>query len=292
MTYGEKNGRKQVCVVLRVPGAVKCYEETALLMNYGFDNFSQVNLVSDELEPTFYEAMKLNYVGMSKKYFRSGLLDQTVGKIISGVVTVPNTVTHADLSVKSESSGQTTLLTYLYHEWPVGSAVIELHEMPADTQLPFEQELDMEALLKNSSMLRVRNEIEQTAMVVYNRSKEIVNKAYSVTMEFTEKNKLMVLLGGCFLLIVLLVIIMILIIRCTREARIQKRRRQEEKERLRKAEEIDQMTTAEIEQELRMAMEQERRKREQEAAKAEEQRIQEEKLRETELILEEINKKN
>ena len=292
VTYGEKNGRKQVCVVLRVPGAVKCYEETALLMNYGFDNFSQVNLVSDELEPTFYEAMKLNYVGMSKKYFRSGLLDQTVGKIISGVVTVPNTVTHADLNVKSESSGQTTLLTYLYHEWPVGSAVIELHEMPADTQLPFEQELDMEALLKNSSMLRVRNEIEQTAMVVYNRSKEIVNKAYSVTMEFTEKNKLMVLLGGCFLLIVLLVIIMILIIRCTREARIQKRRRQEEKERLRKAEEIDQMTTAEIEQELRMAMEQERRKREQEAAKAEEQRIQEEKLRETELILEEINKKN
>lgn len=292
VTYGEKNGRKQVCVVLRVPGAVKCYEETALLMNYGFDNFSQVNLVSDEPEPTFYEAMKLNYVGMSKKYFRSGLLDQTVGKIISGVVTVPNTVTDADLSAKSESSGQTTLLTYLYHEWPVGSAVIELHEMPADTQLPFEQELDMEALLKNSSMLRVRNEIEQTAMVVYNRSKEIVNKAYSVTMEFTEKNKLMVLLGGCFLLIVLLVIIMILIIRCTREARIQKRRRQEEKERLRKAEEIDQMTTAEIEQELRMAMEQERRKREQEAAKVEEQRIQEEKLRETELILEEINKKN
>ena len=291
VTYGEKNGRKQVCVVLRVPGAVKCYQETTLLMNYGFDNFSQMNLVSNEPEPTFYEAMKLNYVGMAKEYFQSGLLDETVGKTISGVVTVPNNVSAADLNAKSESSGQTTLLTYLYHDWPVGSAVIELHKMPADIHLPFEQELDMETLLKNSSMMRARNEIEQTAMVVYNRSKEIVNKACSVTMEFTEKNKLMVLLGGCFLLIVLLIIIMILIIRCTREARIQKRRRQEEIERLRKAEEIDQMTTAEIEQELRMAMEQERRKREQEAAKAEEQRIQEEKLRETELILEDINKK-
>ena len=52
------------------------------------------------------------------------------------------------------------------------------------------------------------------------------------------------------------------------------------------------MTTAEIEQELRMAMEQERQKKAQAEAEAEAQRIQEEKLRETELVLEEINRKD
>lgn len=293
VTYGEKNGRKQVCVVLRVPGAVKCYEETKLLMNYGFDNFSQVNLVSDDPEPTFYEAMKLNYVGIAKDYFQTGALEETIGRTLSGVVTVPENRAVTDLKAKMETTGQSFLnITYLYHDWPVGAAVIELHKMPLDTGLPFEQSLDMSVLLKNSSALRARREIEQTAMTVYNRTMEIAENVWTVSRDFVEKNKLMVLLGGCLILLVLLVIIMILIIRCTRESRIQRRRRQEEKERQKREEQIDQMTTAEIEQELRMAMEQERQKKAQAEAEAEAQRIQEEKLRETELVLEEINRKD
>ena len=86
VTFGEKNGRKQVCVVLRVPGAAKCYEETKLLMNYGFDNFTQVNMVSDEPVPTFYEAMKLNYVGLAREYFQSDLLYGTIARTLSGML--------------------------------------------------------------------------------------------------------------------------------------------------------------------------------------------------------------
>lgn len=292
VTFGEKNGRKQVCVVLRVPGAAKCYEETKLLMNYGFDNFTQVNMVSDEPVPTFYEAMKLNYVGLAREYFQSDLLYGTIARTLSGVVTIPNTMEVSQLTAKSESWGQGTKeLTYLYQDWPVGTAVIELHELPTGIQLPFEQELDMEVLKKNTSSIRARNEIEQTALIVYNKALEIWTEVSTVATEFIEANKMMVLLGGGLILFVVLVIIFILILRCTRESRIQRRRRQAEKERLRKEEEIDQMTTAEIEQELRAAMEQERQKRAEEAAQEEEQRRQEEKLRETEMILEEINRK-
>lgn len=292
VTFGEKNGRKQVCVVLRVPGAAKCYEETKLLMNYGFDNFIQVNMVSDEPVPTFYEAMKLNYVGLAREYFQSDLLYGTIARTLSGVVTIPNTMEVSQLTAKSEDWGQGTKeLTYLYQDWPVGTAVIELHELPTGIQLPFEQKLDMDVLKKNTSSIRARNEIEQTALIVYNKALEIWTEVSTVATEFIEANKMMVLLGGGLILFVVLVIIFILILRCTRESRIQRCRRQAEKERLRKEEEIDQMTTAEIEQELRAAMEQERQKRAEEAAQEEEQRRQEEKLRETEMILEEINRK-
>lgn len=291
VTYGEKNGRKQVCVVLRVPGAAKCYEETRLLMNYGFDNFSQMNLVSDQPEPTFYEALKLNYVGLTKQYFQTGVLDETIGKTRSGLVTIPNGLPAADLTAQTSNMGQTGLnITYLYEEWPVGAALIELNTMPKDTALPFEQSLDMPTLLKNSSSLRARREIQQTAMTVYNRTIEISQDVYTSCRDFIERNKLMVLLGGGLILLVLLVIIIILIVRCTRESRIQRRRRQEEQERLKREEQIDQMTTAEIEQELREAMAQERQKREKEEAEEEARRLQEEKLRETERVLEEIDR--
>ena len=55
-------------------------------------------------------------------------------------------------------------------------------------------------------------------------------------------------------------------------------------------EEIDKITTEEIENELRAAMEQEQQRRQREEARKEEERVREEKLHETERILEEINR--
>lgn len=301
VTYGEKNGRRQVCVVLRVPGSAKTYEETRLLMNYGFDNFSQINMVSDQPMPTFYEAMKLNYLGLAKKYFQSDLLNETIGKTMSGVVTLPNNASVKELSAATEDTSQTIKsLKYSYHNWPVGMAVIELHPMPAGIVLPFEQELDVETLLQHTSKIRAKNEIEATALIVYEKAEEMIREVYTAAAAFTEENKMVMLLGGAFLLLVVLILISIWLARCTREFRIQKRRRQEEKVRLRRAEELDQMTTAEIEQELREAMAQERQrraqeeaqleeKRRQEEAEREEERRREEELRETERLLEEIN---
>lgn len=292
VTYGEKNGRRQVCVVLRVPGSAKTYEETRLLMNYGFDNFSQVSMGSDEPVPTFYEAMKLDYLGLVRDYFQSDLLYQPIAKTTSGVVTLPNGVTAAELMAQPEQTGQSyRSISYTYQGWPVGSASIEVYPIPTGIELPFEKKMDMEIILQNSSVQRAKNEIEATAMIVWNKAQDIYQDVSTTVMTFAEENMMTVILGGCLILLVIFIVIGILIARCTKESRIQKRRRQEEKERLRKEEEIDNMTTAEIEQELRLAMEEERQKREMEAARLEEERQEEEKLRETERILEEINRK-
>lgn len=292
VTYGEKNERRQVCVVLRVPGAAKTYEDTRLLMRYGFDNFSQVTVGSDQPVPTFYEAMKLNYLGLVREYFQSEYLYQPVAKIKSGIATLPNGVSTDSLQGQSQQSKASCYsVIYQYNNWPVGSAEIEFYSFPMGIHMPFEKELDMEVILQNSSMQRVKKELEATAMIVWNKAQDMYQDVSAKVMTFAEENMMIVILGGCLILMVLLVIIGILIARCTKEARIQKRRRQEEKERLRKEEKIDQMTTAEIEYELRMAMEEDRYYREQEAARLEEERKEEEKLREMEKILEEVNEK-
>lgn len=292
VTYGEKNGLRLVCVLLHENGAGTAYLETADIMNYGFEQFEEVNVTSGSEDVTYYEAMKLNYLGKSEKMFQSDLLKQQIAKSSSGVVTIPHNVSVSDLNRKSQSLNQTTeQITYLYHNWPVGSARVEVYPLSTGIVLPFQKKLDMEAL-RPSSLQKGRNEVEATALMVMQRTKDFVGDAYTGMQQFAEKNTLTVILAGSLVLLILVIIIIILVVRCTRESRIQRRRRQEEKERLRKAEEIDQMTTAQIEQELRAAMEQERRKQELEAARREEQRREEEKLRETERILEEINKKS
>lgn len=144
----------------------------------------------------------------------------------------------------------------------------------------------MEVLLKDASERKKRAEIERTAMVVVNKAKGI----YASAVNFAEKNKLIVFLIGSLILAVVVVVIFILFLRCTRETRMRKKRRQAEKQRIRREEEIDNMTMAEIEQELRAAMEEEQRRRQQQEEKLARQRKEEEKLRETEKMLDEISK--
>lgn len=144
----------------------------------------------------------------------------------------------------------------------------------------------MDVLLKNASERKRRAEIEKTAMVVVNKAKGI----YDSAVNFAEKNKLTVILVGSLILAVLAVMIFILFLRCTRETRMRKKRRQAEKQRIRREEEIDNMTMAEIEQELRAAMEEEQRRRQKQEEKIARQLKEEEKLRETEKMLDEINR--
>ena len=94
-----------------------------------------------------------------------------------------------------------------------------------------------------------------------------------------------------------IIFIVILIFRSTADARIRRRRKLEVLERQRREEEIDRMTTAEIEAELRAVMAQEQKKRMQEQQAlaeaeraAEEARKMEAKAHETEQLLEELER--
>ena len=278
VTYSEKDGMRLV------------YNETAMLLNYAFNNFQEVPVTDEAGQPTFYEAMKLERLDKAARLFRVEALEEPIGETIPGTVTIPNTLSVDDLTTKSEKTGELKgTIFYSYHDWSVGMAGFQIHPLVPITVPSYQQKRDMEEILNRTAAVRKRNEIEETAAAVMQNTEVFVKNTYEKAKDFVEKNTLTVIWVGSFILLVLLIIIIILILRCTKEYRIKKRRLQEERELLKKEEEIDRMTTSEIEQELRKAMEQERLLKEKEMALQEEQRRQEEKLRETEKILEEIN---
>lgn len=292
VTFGEKDGMRLVGVILHDNGAGKAYEETAAIMNYGFDEFNKVEMLPDRTFPSVYEAMKLNYLGIVSDVFQMPELKKPTAELTKpGTVTVPKGFSLSDLTTKVEAgSDKSAEISYQYGDWPVGSGWMTLAPLNLDIKLPFEQKLDMDVLLKKSSSQRSKSEVQETALMVVQNTKDFVQEAYALSRKYVEENTLMVICVGSFVLLLLIVVIIILVIRCTKESRIQKRRMQEERERQRIEDEIERKTTAEIEQELRAAMEQERRAREMESARQEAKRQEEEKLRETERMLEEINR--
>ncbi|MDO5344788.1 MAG: D-alanyl-D-alanine carboxypeptidase family protein [Lachnospiraceae bacterium] len=293
VTYGEKNGMRLVCVLLHENGAGRAYLETTDLMNYGFDQFEQIKPDEGKRYPTFYEAMKLNYLGLVEELFQADALKRSTMEIAkAGLVTLPRGMGAEKLSGKVTNVENTTAdISYLYEEWPVGSEELTVTLPEWDSPLCFEKKLDMQAMAAPTSSRKALNEIETTALTVMENTKDVFQKILDSSSRFIEENTLLVVCIGSLLLLVLVIFIIILICRCTRESRLLRRRRQEEKERLRIEEEIEKKTTEEIEIELRAAMEQEQQRRQREAARKEEERIQEEKLHETERILEEINRK-
>lgn len=293
VTYGEKNGMRLVCVLLHENGAGRAYLETTDLINYGFNQFEQIEPGGGMDYPSFYEAMKLNYLGLAEELFQVDSLKRPTMEVTKGgLVTLPKEMSADKLTGKvTNVENMTADISYLYGDWLVGSGSMTLAPLDLDVTLCFEKKLDIQAVTTPTSARKALNEIEATALTVIENTKDVFQRSLESGSRFIEENTLLVVCVGSFLLLVLVILMIILICRCTRESRILRRRRLEEKERLRMEEEIEKKTTEEIENELRAAMEQEQQRRQREAARKEEERIQEEKLHETERILEEINQK-
>ena len=253
VTYGEKDGMRLVCVLMHENGPGRAYDETALLMEYGFENFTHEDTTQGIKAPTFSELTGLNYLGETSALFKSAEMEKsTLTMDEPGLVTIPKDRTAADLSA-SPAAGDGTIV-YTYRGWTVGQAKMIPSQLPHNVTYSFEQERDMEQLLKNSEITRRRQQIEQTAQ----HTKEIVvgfvsGKVNFVT-DYIQNNRWKVLLAGGFTLLVLIILLIILILRSSREYRIMRRRRLEERRKARDEEEIEKMSEQEIEEELREAM--------------------------------------
>ena len=290
VTYGEKDDKRYVCVILRENGADKSYSETTALMNYAFDQFHHVNVSESLPSGTFYDILGLKCPTTGTTIYPvPGLNRKVVRRADPGMATLPEGVGTESLTSQS-SGGRKGNLQYLYNGWPVGSGSFRFNKIPFNTArvLPFQHGRDMDTLLALSNAVRDNRTITQTAQDVWNDFSEISQNMVTVVKDFFGGNRMVVLLAGGFLLLILLILIIILILRISRESRLLRRRRAEEKAMLRRAEEIDRKSAQEIEAELRGAMQAERARREKERRRRAEAEAEEAKLRETEELLREI----
>ena len=89
VTFGEKDGKRLVCVLLHGNGAPQNYRETTDLLNYGFDQFTHIQADTQKAEITLADAMGVHYLGAGADLESPELSQEIAGIKGSGMVTVP-----------------------------------------------------------------------------------------------------------------------------------------------------------------------------------------------------------
>lgn len=295
VTYAQKDGRSLVSVILRVNGAGKAYDETRTILGYGFDNFSTVNYKRNNSSRTFYDIMGLSALGAST-WFQSDVWRRTPAADCSISLTLPNTVSADRLTLRTgEKAGNSRSVIYEYEGTAVGVSRGTFYPIYAPAQLSFEGEAVVAEPAQEEEAVSAGGIRIENLDGVLAQTAAIFESGFAALEGYTSEHTVTVLAAGAVVLVILIVFIVVLIFRCTSDMRIKRRRKQEEKERKLREEEIERMTTAEIEAELRAVMEQERIRKEQEVLRqeeavraAEESRRLEEEAHETERLLQEL----
>lgn len=266
VTYGEKDGKRLVCVLLHGNGAAQNYLETTDLMNYGFDNFTHVDLSEEPYRwlsgvgtqesrnlavgGTLAYALGLGVLGEFQRYLPEEAMSTTAQVRMNPVVTLP---CGADTSLLTMVPGSTVAgdayVTYKYDDWRVGAGSLKASAPETAALTAWHAEAREKALWvpETESELSLSDQ-------AWSQAEEAVGTLLEKGEAFYEENSVTVILSAIVIGAVLLMILIIAILRGTRQSRLRRRRETAEREALRREEEIEAKSAAEIEQELREAM--------------------------------------
>ena len=255
VTYGEKDGKRLVCVLLHGNGADQNYLETIDLLNYGFNNFQHVYMGSGPDDRTLASLMKVQYLGKAASLEAPEL--SQVASHVGGVrtVSIPADASAADVVVSSGNvqpvPGEPGRVPYMFHDWPVGSMTLSVNPVSLGVSYPWQV------------VVRVRAEgetgdkevsIKDTSDIVWQDVGSFANNMAGKVTVFVEKNRKTLILIIGLIVIVLLLLLLMLLLRSTRDYRSRKKLRAAREEAQRLEDEIEAKSTAEIEAELRQAM--------------------------------------
>ena len=250
-----------VCVLLHGNGAKQNYLETIDLLNYGFNNFQHVSTDLGEEDKSLADVMKVDYLGKGAQ-LEAPELDQQVSHT-GGIrmVTVPAGADTSEIVTASGQApavpGESALIPYTYHDWPVGSKTLAVYPVSLNLSYPWQK------------VVRVRAEgetgdkevnIQDTSDIVWQDIGDFTNSFAEKVRVFVEQNRKSLILIIGLILIVLLLLILMIVLRSTTDYRSRKKLRAARQEAQRLEEEIEAKSTAEIEEELRRAMAREEEK--------------------------------
>lgn len=271
VTYGEKDGMRLVCVLLKGNGADRNYQETADLMNYGFGSFTHLTVGGEDPDRTLGSALKASYPGVGGRLSAPELSQKIMTVSGSDVVTVPSGTDAssvertpfagedgtnslaasygAPLGQSADNGATAGSLYYTFGGWPVGSMGVAVSPVSFSLSVPWQVE----------TVVSVREEAQtvsggKSQSEAWEDIGRYVQSAEQKRQAFVSSNKETIILIICCVLIVVLLIVLILILRSTKQYRMKKKMKKAEEEARRISEEIEARTTEEIEQELREAM--------------------------------------
>ena len=127
VSCAERNGMKLICVVMKEDAPAQ-FTDTIALFDYGFNNFSRVNVAQNE---TNYTVNNSDFFESNSNIF--GATETIMSINPNDYVIVPNTITFSDLtsSLSYEDDASDPLavasINYSYHDVSVGQAKVELN---------------------------------------------------------------------------------------------------------------------------------------------------------------------
>ena len=262
VTYGERDGRRLVCVLLHGNGADQNYLETIDLLNYGFDNFRNINLLGSYRSKTMAQAMHVDYLGKAS-VLEAPELQQTISEFSgSPVVSVPQDADTSAIVVSPAPdeavAGEPKALNITYHTWPVGK--IRLTVPTANLFLSYPWQRAVQVTMQGQTGDK-ENNIQDTKEIVWQNIGDFANEWYQRACEFVEQNRTAVIMTVGLLIIVLLVLLLVLLLQSSRDSRSRKKMKAAREEAMRREAEIDAKSALEIEEELRRAMAEEMARR-------------------------------
>ena len=262
VTYGERDGRRLVCVLLHGNGADQNYLETIDLLNYGFDNFRNINLSGSYRSETMAQAMHVDYLGKAS-VLEAPELQQTISEFSgSPVVSVPQDADTSAIVVSPASdeavAGEPKALNITYHTWPVGK--MRLTVPTANLSLSYPWQRAVQVTMQGQTGDK-ENNIQDTKEIVWQNIGDFANEWYQRACEFVEQNRTAVIMTVGLLIIVLLVLLLVLLLQSSRDSRSRKKMKAAREEAMRREAEIDAKSALEIEEELRRAMAEEMARR-------------------------------
>lgn len=139
VSCAEKNGMRLICVVLHDENPAQ-YEDTIDLFEYGFSNFQKVNVSQVE---TKYDIDNIGFFYNDTDIFGSSGPILALNK--EDCVILPKTASFQDLdssiSYETDDPGQAAMISYTYHDVPVGSVLVDLMTR-SQTSYTFEETED------------------------------------------------------------------------------------------------------------------------------------------------------
>lgn len=134
VTCAERNDMRLICVILKEESPDQFYD-TVKLFDYGFTNFSVVNVAKNESKYTIRDSgfllNSVDILGNSSQLFTLNT---------DSCLIVPKTITFDELnsvvSYDTPSTQQIAVINYYYHDAYVGSASIELLPQTSDITAP------------------------------------------------------------------------------------------------------------------------------------------------------------
>ena len=236
VTFGEKDGKRLVCVLLHGNGAPQNYRETADLLNYGFEKFAHIQADTQKAEITLADAMGVHYLGAGADLESPELSQGTICGQPADIQPTEGAV------------------YYTLGGWPVGSRHVSVS--PLNLNLTSAWQVSVSVTLKaDEGETGDKQEAAQlTNEKVWQNVSSYVQNLDQRRLSFWETHKTAIILSVGTILLAVLLLILILLVRSTRNYRLRKKMHQAQEEARKREQEIEEKTTAEIEEELRQAM--------------------------------------